>query len=53
MSKIRENKLKLFGHVMRKDDSKVVIVVMGMNVLVEIERSRGRPKKMRIDIIDQ
>jgi hypothetical protein len=41
VNKIRENRLRWFGHVMRREEIKLVRVVMKMNV--EGKRGRGRP----------
>jgi hypothetical protein len=40
---IRENRLRLFWHVMRQEKTKAVRVVMKMNV--KGKREKGRPKK--------
>jgi hypothetical protein len=50
VNKMRENKFRWFGHVMRQEETKAVRVVMKMNV--EGKRRRGRPKKRWLDIIE-
>jgi hypothetical protein len=39
---MRENRLRWFGHVMRREETKAVRVVIKMNV--ERKRGRGSPK---------
>jgi len=48
--KIKENRLRWFGHVMRREETKAVKVVMKMNV--EGKRGRGRPKMIWLDTIE-
>jgi len=38
MDKIRENRLKWFDHVMRKENSKAIRIVMEMNIKGRRER---------------
>jgi hypothetical protein len=45
MDKMRENRLRWFGYVMRCEETKAVSVVMKMNV----EKKRGRQKKKWLD----
>jgi hypothetical protein len=49
VNKIRENRLRWFGHVMRREETKAVKVVMKMNV--EGKRERGKLKKRWLDMI--
>jgi len=44
---MRENGLRRFGHVMRREDTKAVRVVIKM--IVEEKRGRRRPKKDSYD----
>jgi hypothetical protein len=48
--KMRENRLRWFGHKMRQNKTKTVIVVIKLNV--EGKRGRERPKKRRLDTIE-
>jgi len=48
--KIRGNRLRWFGHVMWRKETKAVRVVMKINV--EGERGRGRPIKRWLDTIE-
>jgi hypothetical protein len=48
VDKMRENRLRLFGHEMRREETNAVRVVMKMN----IEAKRGRPKKRWLDTIE-
>lgn len=41
---MRENILRLFGHVMKKGEKKAVGVLMRINV--EVRRRKGRTKRM-------
>lgn len=50
MDKIRENRLRQFGYVMRKEISKAVRMIMEM--YVEEKRERGRLEKKRLDAIE-
>ena len=47
--KVRENRLKWYGHVLRREDEYVVKRVMGMEV--PGKRRRGRPKRWWLDNI--
>jgi len=50
VDKIRENKLRSFGHdVMRREETEAVRVFMKINVEGKI--GRGRLKKKRLDLI--
>jgi hypothetical protein len=40
--KMRENRLRWFGHVMRQEETKAVRVVMKINI--EVTRERGRKR---------
>jgi len=50
VDKMKENRLRMFGRVMRREETKTVRMVMKMNV--EGKRGRGRPKKRRLDKIE-
>lgn len=50
VDKMTENRLRLFSHGMRKEESKAVRTVIEMNV--EGRRDRGRPKKRWRDAIE-
>ena len=41
--KMRENRLRWFGHVVRRDEDHIVRKVMSMNL--GVKRGRGRPKQ--------
>ncbi|XP_050534488.1 uncharacterized protein LOC126901782 [Daktulosphaira vitifoliae] len=43
VDKMRENRLRWFGHVMRREELEAIRTVIAMNV--EGRRGRGRPKK--------
>jgi len=47
---IRENKLRWFGHVMRREETEAVRVVMKLNV--EGKRGTERPKNKWLDTIE-
>jgi len=49
VDKMRENRFRWFGHVMRKESLNAVTAVMEMNV--EGRRGRKRPKKKWFDAI--
>jgi hypothetical protein len=49
VNKMRENRLRWFGNMMRQMETITVKVVMKMNV--ERKRGRERPKKRRLDMI--
>jgi len=51
MDKMRENKLRWFGHVMRREDSGAVRTVMELSVKGRIKR--GRPKKKWLNTIEE
>lgn len=44
MEKMRENRLRWFGHVMRRNNSEAVTIVMVINV--DEKSGKGRPKKV-------
>jgi len=44
VGKIRDNILRLFGHVMKKGEKKAVGVLMRINV--KVRRRKGRTKRM-------
>lgn len=44
MGKMRENRLRWFGHVMRRNNSEAVTIVMVINV--DEKSGKGRPKKV-------
>jgi hypothetical protein len=46
---MKENRLRWFGHVMRKEETKAIRVVMKVNI--EGKRERGRPKKRLLNTI--
>jgi hypothetical protein len=48
VDKMRENILRWFGHVMRREETNVVRIVMKM----DFETLRGKPKKKWLDIIE-
>jgi hypothetical protein len=50
VDKIRENRLRWFGHMMKQEETKAVTVVMKMNV--EGKYRRRRPKNRWLDIIE-
>jgi nonsense-mediated mRNA decay protein 3 len=50
LDKIRENRLRWFGHVMRRKEKKAVRLVMKMNAEGNIDRER--PKKIWLDMIE-
>jgi len=43
IDKMRENRLRWFGYVMRREDSEAVRIVMGLSI--EGKRGRGKSKK--------
>lgn len=45
---MRENRLRLFGHVIRREETEAVRSVMELNV--EVKRGTGRPKTRCLDI---
>jgi hypothetical protein len=49
VDKMRKNRLRWFGHVMRRKETKAVRVVIKMNI--EGKRGRRRPKKRWLDMI--
>ncbi|KAL4082969.1 hypothetical protein QTP88_023973 [Uroleucon formosanum] len=51
VNKMRENRLKWLGHVMRREETGAVRVVMKMNI--EGKRGRGRPKKRWLKNIEK
>jgi len=56
VNKLRDNILRRFGHVMRRENSKTVRTPMEMNVERNRKRRRrgkrrGRPKKKCLDVI--
>jgi len=50
MDKMRKNRLRWFGHVMRKEDLETVRTVMELSV--EGKKGRGRPKKKWLNRIE-
>jgi len=50
VEKMRENRLRWFGHVMRGEEMEIVKVVMTINVVGK--RERGKPKKRWLDTIE-
>ncbi|XP_050541046.1 uncharacterized protein LOC126905416 [Daktulosphaira vitifoliae] len=50
VDKMTENRLRLFSHVMRREESEAVRTVIEMNF--EGRRDRGRPKKIWRDAIE-
>jgi len=46
---MRENRLRWYGHVMRREDTEVVRTVMGLSV--KGKRERIRPKKKWLNVI--
>jgi len=48
LDKLRENRLKWFSHVIRREESEAVRTVMEMN----IEKRRGRPKRKWLNVIE-
>lgn len=50
MDKVRENRLKLFGHVKRKVKSEAVRMIMKINV--EGKRGKRRPKYKKLYAIE-
>ncbi|VVC29271.1 Hypothetical protein CINCED_3A013440 [Cinara cedri] len=50
VDKRRRNKLRCCGHVMRREESEAVIIVMKTNVIGK--RGRGRPKKKWLRVIE-
>jgi hypothetical protein len=50
VDKMRENRLRWFGHLMRRQETKVVRAVMKINV--EGKQARVRPKKRWLDTIE-
>ena len=51
VDKMRENRLRWLGHVMRREETSAVRVVMKMNV--EGKRGRGRPKMKWLENIEK
>ncbi|KAL4135686.1 hypothetical protein QTP88_007282 [Uroleucon formosanum] len=51
VDKVRENKLRWLGHVMRREETSAVRVVMKINI--EGKRERGRPKKKWLENIEK
>jgi hypothetical protein len=47
---MRENRLRWFEHVMRREGTKSVRVVTKMNV--KVKKGRGRPKRRCLDTIE-
>lgn len=43
VAKMRENRLKWFGHMMKREETETIRVIMRINL--EGRRGRGRPKK--------
>lgn len=43
LDKVRENRLRWFGHVLKREKSKAIGTIMEMNV--KRKKKRGRPKK--------
>jgi len=50
MDKMTENRLRWFGHVIRRKDLEVVRTVLELNV--EERRGRGKPKKKWLNVIE-
>jgi hypothetical protein len=49
VDKMRENRLRWFGHIMRRVKIKAIKVIMKMNI--EGKRKQGKPKKKLLDTI--